>query len=77
MSAGFMGWDHRGQPNIDELDRIVANMSVGLRHGAMLRVHAVEDTGTDDYGIVITDEDLTSQQVGERWRAWWAAADEQ
>jgi len=55
----------------------VANMSVGLRHGAMLRVHAVEDTGTDDYGIVITDEDLTSQQVCERWRAWWAAADEQ
>jgi hypothetical protein len=70
VTAEFMSWDWRGQPNLDELDRIVANMSVSLRQGEILRIRAA-DTGGDEYGVVITDEDLTQAQVDERWDAWW------
>ncbi|GAA0738605.1 hypothetical protein Drose_04370 [Dactylosporangium roseum] len=72
MAAEGMSWDWRGQPDIDELDRIVSNMSLNgaVRRGAMLRIHAA-DTGADEYGIVITDELLTQKQVNERWMAWW------
>lgn len=68
-----MSWDWRGQPDLDELDRIVANLSEGLVFkpiGAMVRVLKVE-TGCDEYGIVVTDEVLDQAQVDERWRAWW------
>jgi hypothetical protein len=65
-----MAWDWRGQPDLDELDRIVANMSaVPL---GMIRVHQA-NTGNDQYGIVVTDEELTPAQVNERWRAWWTS----
>lgn len=63
-----MSWDYRQQPNLDELDRIVANMSASNER--MIRIHQV-DTGGDDYGIVVTDQDLTKAQVNERWDAWW------
>jgi len=63
-----MSWDWRGQPNLDDLDRIVANMS---GTGRMLRIHQA-DTGGDQCGILVTDEDLTQEQVNERWRAWWS-----
>lgn len=67
-----MSWDWRGQPDIDELDRIVSNMSLNrtVRNGAMLRVLAA-NTGMDEYGIVVTDEELDQAQVNERWHAWW------
>jgi hypothetical protein len=70
VAAECMSWDWRGQPDIDELDRIVANMTAGGRDRAMLRIHEA-DTGSDQYGIVITDEDLTKAQVNERWHTWW------
>ncbi len=73
MAAECMSWDWRGQPDLDELDRIVANMSCSCSchcHGGMLRVFKV-DTGMDEYGIVITDEELTREQIDERWQTWW------
>jgi hypothetical protein len=73
MAAEFMSWGWRGQPDLDELDRIVANMSCSCSchcHGGMLRVRSA-DTGGDEYGIVITDEVLDQAQVDERWDAWW------
>lgn len=70
-----MSWDWRGQPNLDELDRHVSNITAGSRaiaRGAMLRIHQV-DTGSDEYGIVVTDEELTPKQVNERWHAWFGS----
>jgi len=67
-----MCWDYRQQPDLDELDRHVSNITAGSRaipRGAMLRIHRV-DTGSDEYGVVITDEEWTQQQVNERWEAW-------
>lgn len=68
MATEAMAWDWHGQPDIDELDRIIANMSASST--SMIRVYKA-DTGMDEYGIVITDEVLTPAQVNERWIAWW------
>ncbi len=65
-----MSWDWKDQPDLDELDRHVSNMTAVRHHGRMVRIHSV-DTDSDEYGIVITDEELTPEEIGERWRAWW------
>lgn len=69
--VGCMSWDWRGQPDLDQLDRIVANMTSTSRHDlGMLRVHKV-DTGADEYGIVVAHGDVTQDQANGIWHAWW------
>lgn len=60
MIYGVVSWDYKQQPNIDELDRIVANASTSL--DGMLRILNVDDTGGQDYAVIITDEELTQAQ---------------
>jgi hypothetical protein len=59
---GVISWDYRQQPNIDELDRIVANATATTTR-TMLRILNVDDTnGGQDCAVIVTDEDLTQQQ---------------
>lgn len=60
MIYGVVSWDYRGQPNIDELDRIVANASISL--DGMLRILNVDDTGGQDYAVIVTDEEMTQER---------------
>lgn len=68
MATECMMWDWKEQPDIDELYRIVSNMTA-VRPRDMIRVISVR-TGTDEYGIVITDDGLDQAQADAHWDAW-------
>jgi hypothetical protein len=63
VTARALSWDWRGQPDLDQLARIVLDVSGGTVH-----VHQV-DTGSDDYAIVVSDRPLTD---GEAYAVWVA-----
>jgi hypothetical protein len=48
-----LSWDYNEQPNLERLARLVADMSGG-------RVHLtnVEDTGSQDYVLVVADRPM-------------------
>lgn len=59
--TAVLTWDWREQPNLDELDRIVYNMTTSVR------IHQV-DTGSDQYAVVITTDDLDAEAVQVAYR---------
>lgn len=67
--VGILTWDWRGHPNIDELDRIIANLT-NLR----VRVRAV-DTGGDEYAIAISTDELDDDLATEAYQRWEASRD--
>jgi hypothetical protein len=59
-----VSWDWRGQPNVDDLDRYVYNISCT---GRPVRIQPV-DTGSDQYAVTIADCELTGEQSAEAYR---------
>jgi hypothetical protein len=60
--AELMAWDWSEQIDLDELGRIIIDMSHGQLH-----LHEVE-TGDDQYAIVLSDAPLTDLQAFEIYR---------
>jgi hypothetical protein len=53
----LLTWDWRGQPDLDELARILLEVSAGTVH-----LHQV-DTGGDEYAIVLADRALSDREA--------------
>jgi hypothetical protein len=53
MIARVLSWDWREQPDLDQLGRIIADLSGGRLH--LRRV----DTGSDEYAVVVADSPLS------------------
>lgn len=68
MTVHVLTWDWRGQPNIDELDRMVYDLSAT---GLPVRITNVENTGCDQLAIVIADRELTQKEAEEALSAYW------
>lgn len=63
MTVRGLSWDCREQPDLEELGRILAEVSGGRIH-----LHQV-GTGCDQYGIVVADRELTAAEVDQAWGA--------
>ncbi len=61
MTAHAMSWDYRQQPDLDELARIILGLSGGRVH-----LHQI-DTGSDEYGIVLADQEMTAAAARSEW----------
>lgn len=61
-----ISWDYRQQPDLDDLDRYVYNISVT---GRPVRIQQV-DTGSDEYAITISDAELTEEQRLDAYQRW-------
>lgn len=61
----LIAWDWRGQPDLAELARIVAERSGGAVH-----ITPVEDTGDDQYAIIVADRPYTQTEATD----WYANA---
>jgi len=59
----ILSWDWRGQPDLDELDRIVYNISC---LGSPVRIQKIE-TGSDQYAIAISNRELPEQMLRQAW----------
>lgn len=59
--AHALSWDYRGQPDLDDLARILLDVSGGTTH-----LHKV-DTDCDEYGIVIADRPLSKDEAFAEW----------
>jgi hypothetical protein len=57
-TARVLSWDWRQQPDLDELARILADLS-----GGRLHLRQVE-TGSDEYAVVIADGPLSEWDAG-------------
>lgn len=68
MTVHVLTWDWRGQPDIDELDRMVYDISAT---GRPVRITKVENTGCDEAAIVITDRELTQEEAEKAFSAYW------
>jgi len=57
-TAALLTWDWRGQPDIDELRDVLAELGVYLADVA---------TGTDQYAIVVSDTPITDLEQRRYW----------
>lgn len=62
-----LSWDYREQPDLAVLGRLVA--------GGAVHLHQVEDTGTQDYALVVSSRPLTDAEAAEAWRRHWEGGD--
>lgn len=69
MIVHIVSWDHREQPDIEEIDRHVRQITAD--YGRVVRIQSVEDTGCDQYAITIADRELTVAEQQEAWAKWW------
>jgi hypothetical protein len=60
----ILTWDWREQPDLSELASIVLE-----RSGGRIHLTPVEDTGDDQYALIIGSEPLTQEQAS---AAYWA-----
>lgn len=67
----ILTWDYREQPDLKRLARLVTEMSGG-------RVHLVEveDTGTQDYALIVSDRALDEAETSAVYRRWWESGEE-
>lgn len=65
-----LSWDYRGQPDLAELARAVLAASGGTVH-----LTAVEETGTDDYALIVAGEPYGQVEAREVYRRHWRGED--
>lgn len=70
VAVSVLAWDWKNQPDIDALDRIVANLS-----NLTVRAYAVRDTGFDAYAVVFANGDLDQENVQLAYDRWMAIED--
>lgn len=62
--AAVLTWDWRGQPDLNQLGRVIHDLSGGVLHLRPV------DTGSDEYAIVIANTDVdgaTARAAYDRW----------
>lgn len=65
----LMTWDWKEQVDLEQLGQIVTEISGGT-------VHLYEvDTESDQYGLIVSRDELTQDQVQALWKARWADYD--
>lgn len=69
MKARILSWDWREQPDLDELARVLLDVS-----GGVVRLYQV-DTGCDEYAVVVADRELGVTEVEAEWRRRWEGED--
>lgn len=62
--TAVMIWDWREQPNLDRLDYILCNLSAPHLRMRAYRV----DTGSDQYALVISTDDLDEPAIQAAYR---------
>lgn len=60
-----LSWDWREQPDMEELGRIVWEKS-----GGRVAITSVEDTGSDQYAVVISDKPLRQVEARDVYLRW-------
>jgi hypothetical protein len=71
MAERVLSWDHRGQPDFEELADIVADLSGGL-------VHVREaDTMSDQYALVFADLPLTDDDANRAYHTEFFGGDKE
>lgn len=65
MSHRILSWDWREQPDMEQFGKVVEELSGGRVH-----LHEV-NTGSDQYAVVLTDENLPFAEVDAVYRDWW------
>lgn len=68
-AAAIMSWDCRQQPDLDELAGLLRNLT-----GGGLHLHSA-DTGSDEYGIVLSTVSLDEVTATTVWRERWNAGE--
>lgn len=58
-----LSWDYKEQPPLDELAKLIEEFSEGRLH-----LRCVEDTGSDEYAVVVSHLPMSEQGVAEAYR---------
>ncbi len=66
MTTKIIYWDWKEYAPTDLIAKAVAEVSNGHVH-----IHDV-NTNSDQFAIVVTDEELTEEQVASVWKARWS-----
>lgn len=65
-----LSWDWREQPDVEEFHRAVFDISEG-------KVHITKvDTGSDEYAVIVSDEQLVDGEPEALYREWLVGDDE-
>ncbi len=63
--AAILTWDYRQQPDWERLAQLVRDLSGGTVH-----LHHVEDTGSQDYALVVSTAALGDEQATDLYHRW-------
>lgn len=66
MTNRILSWDWKEQFNIDDLIQVVNELS-----GGKLHVKNIEDTGGDEYAIIVSTEPLSDEKAQEIFESRW------
>jgi hypothetical protein len=62
-----LSWDFKEQAPFDDIEQYVNEL---LQAGAKEIRFAEADTGSDDFGLVISDRSLTESQLADAWQQY-------
>lgn len=63
-----LSWDYREQPDLAHLADVVRRMSADTVH-----LHQVEDTGGQEYALVVSPVGLDEEAVADVYRRWYVS----
>lgn len=70
MTYRVMSWDWREQPDMNHLNRLIHEIIPENIHYEGLYLTMVDDTGDDQYAIVITTRPLTQPEARTFYLDW-------
>jgi hypothetical protein len=62
-----VSWDYKESPPFEDIEQCVNEL---LQGGAKEIRFAEADTGSDDFGLVISDRSLTKSQLDDAWQQY-------